>query len=189
QTHNAVINFVYELPFARSSKGVVGALLGGWQTNGIVSLRSGFPFTIGGGDLNTGGSDARPDRIADGRLPSDQRSRKRWFDTSAFRRVSCNIPGRPDLCHFGSAGRNIIEAPGQRNLDLSLYKNFKLREKTALQFRSEFFNAFNTPYFGQPNGISFLTIDSVQPDGPRDGEIRSLRAPMRIIQFGLKLRF
>jgi hypothetical protein len=44
-------------------------------------------------------------------------------------------------------------------------------------------------YFGQPNGISFQTVDSVTPDGPCDGEIRSLRSPMRIIQFGLKIRF
>jgi hypothetical protein len=163
-----VINFVYELPFAHSYKGVAGVLLGG-------------------GDLNTGGSDIRPDRVADGRLSSEQRSRKRWYDTSAFRHVSCNIPNRPDLCYFGNSGRNILNAPGQRNLDFALFKNFKAGEKAAVQFRSEFFDAFNTPYFGQPNGISFQTVDSVTPDGPRDGEIRGLRSPCA--SFSLDSRF
>ena len=45
----------------------------------------------------------------------------------------------------------------------------------------------NTPYFGAPNGISFQNINSLVPDGPRNGEIRSLRTPMRIVQFSLKL--
>ena len=70
-----------------------------------------------------------------------------------------------------------------------LYKNFQLRENTRLQFRSEFFNFTNTPYFGAPNGISFQSINSLVPDGPRNGEIRSLRTPMRIVQFTLKLSF
>ncbi len=50
-------------------------------------------------------------------------------------------------------------------------------------------NAFNTPYFGDPIGVSFLTTDSIVPDGARVGEIQSLRNPMRIIQLGLKLYF
>jgi hypothetical protein len=49
------------------------------------------------------------------------------------------------------------------------------------------FNATNTPYFGAPNGISFATPNSLVPDGPRMGEIRSLEAPMRTMQLGLKL--
>jgi hypothetical protein len=197
QKHNMVAHFVYELPFARNMRGVPAVLLKGWQTNGIVSLRSGFPFTVGagaapvsttGGDLNTGGGNLRPDRIADGRL-FDRASRELWFDPTAFRRVSCNIPGRLDLCHYGSAGRGIITAPGQRNLDFSIFKNFAIREGWKLQFRTEFFNATNTPYFGEPNGLSYVGIDSVVPDGPRIGEITRLRGPMRIIQFGLKLLF
>ena len=189
QTQAGVFHFVYEMPFGKSLHGVPAVFLRGWQTNGILTLRSGFPFTLTGGELNTGGTPIRPDRIADGRLSADERSRKRWFDTSAFRRVTCNIPGRSDLCHYGSAGKAILNSPGQRNLDFSLFKNFAIRENFRLQFRSEFFNALNTPYFGQPIGVTFQTIASITPDGPRDGEIRSLRSPMRIIQFGLKLLF
>ena len=53
----------------------------------------------------------------------------------------------------------------------------------------ESFNTFNTPPFGEPNNIGFATPNSVIPDAPRMGEIRSLRLPMRIVQFGMKLYF
>ena len=56
-----------------------------------------------------------------------------------------------------------------------------------MQFRAEAFNAFNTPQFGAPNGLSWVSSDSLVPDGPRVGEIRSLRQPMRIFQFGAKV--
>ena len=139
-----------------------------------------------GGDLNTDGN-VRPDRIADGEL--DNPTRALWFDPQAFRRVTCNIPGRQDLCRYGTAGYNILEGPGQRNFDFSLFKNFPFRERYSIQFRSEFVNAFNTPFFGDPNGIGFATTNSLVPDGTRMGEVRSLRNQMRVIQFALKFSF
>ena len=115
--------------------------------------RTGFPWTptVGFNDLNTGGdgTPVRPDRLQDGRL--DNGNRARWFDPFAFQRVTCNIPNRPDLCHYGSAGRNIMTSPGQQNLDFSLFKNFRVTERFKVQFRAEAFNITNTPYFGQPN--------------------------------------
>lgn len=190
-THAAVIHFVYELPFAANARGIAGVLFKGWQTNGILTLRSGLPFSplVPAADLNTGndGSPVRPDRLADGRL--DNGSRQLWFDPSAFQRVTCNNPARLDLCHFGNAGRNILVSPGQRSLDGSAFKNFTITERIRLQFRTELFNALNTPWFGQPNNLGFVNPASVTPDGPRVGEIRSLRSAMRIIQFGLKVNF
>jgi len=186
QTHNFVTHFVWELP-GKNLAGFTKHIIGGWQTNGILSIRSGFPFTVTqGGDLNTGGT-VRPDRIADGELENPTRAL--WYDPQAFRRVTCNIPGRQDLCRYGTAGYNIIETPGQRNFDFSVFKNFPFRERYSIQFRTEFVNAFNTPYFGDPNGIGFATTNSLIPDGTRMGEVRSLRNPMRVIQFALKFSF
>jgi hypothetical protein len=189
-THNAVLNFVYEMPFLNRFRGVPGVFLAGWQTNGIITLRTGFPFNVTGGNLNNGG-ESRPDRVADGRLGSAA-TRERWYDPTAFRRTDCNIPRRPDLCHYGSAGDGILTTPGARNFDLSLYKNWRLAplgEAARLQLRVESFNTFNTPQFGQPNGLGWASLDSVIPDSPRVAEIRSLRVPMRIIQFGAKVYF
>jgi len=189
-THNMVYNFVYEMPFLNRFKGVAGAFLAGWQTNGIITLRTGFPFTVFGGNLNTGGF-TLPDRIADGRL-NDSASRQRWFDPTAFRRTDCNIPNRRDLCHYGNAAVDAMVSPGGQNVDFSLYKNWKLPflgDAGRIQFRAEFFNLLNRPNFGQPNGIGFAGLDSIIPDAPRQGEIRGLRQPMRVIQFGAKLYF
>jgi hypothetical protein len=196
-THNAVINFVWEIPFGRKLHGAPGFLLKGWQTNGIVSLRTGFPFTPLGNpsDLNTGADGTgmsgatpiRPDRLQDGRL-SDP-TRQLWFNPQAFQRVTCNIPGRLDLCHYGNAGRNILVSPGQRNLDGSIFKNFAVTERVKTQFRAEMFNAFNTPYFGQPNASLFVSNTAITPDAPQAGQITSLRGSMGIIQFGLKVYF
>ena len=68
-----------------------------------------------------------------------------YFDTAAF---SINEPYT-----FGNAPRLMpnLRAPGMRNFDVSVFKNFTLREKLRVQFRSEFFNIFNTPQFGFPD--------------------------------------
>jgi hypothetical protein len=187
-THSAVINYVYEFPFLNRFKGFAGAFLRGWQTNGVITLRTGFPFGVSGGNLNTG-SNTRPDRIADGRISNP--TRQLWFDPTAFRRTDCNI-GRPDLCHYGNAGPNILVSQGAHTADLSVLKNWQipaLGESGRLQFRAEAFNAFNTPQFGQPNGIGFVSTASIVPDAPQQGEITTLRLPMRIIQLGVKLYF
>ena len=189
-THNAVANFVYDLPFFKGAGGFAKSAFGGWQASGIITLRTGFPFTPNGGTLNTG-SGSRPDRVADGRL-GDAATRKLWFDPTAFRRTECNIPSRPDLCHYGNAGNGILVTPGSQNLDMSIGKNWKipqLGEQGRLQFRGEAFNALNTPQFGLPNNLGWVGPDSIVPDAPRVGEIRSLRNSMRIFQVALKLYF
>jgi hypothetical protein len=186
QRHNMVANFVWELP-GRSLKGPVGFLIGGWQTNGILAIRSGFPFNVTqGGDINTGGT-VRPDQVRNPYL--DNPTRAQWYNPQAFSRVTCNTANRQDLCRFGTFGYNVMSGPGQRNLDFSLFKNFALREKFNIQFRVEALNATNTPFFGDPGGISFSNVNQLTPDGTRMGEVRSLRNPMRIMQFGLKLSF
>jgi len=189
-THNAVINYVWEIPIFGNANAFVRSVLGGWQTSGIVTLRTGFPFSLAGGNLNTNSS-TYPDRVADGRL-FDQATRELWYDPTAFRRTECNIANHPELCHYGNAATDVLITPGLHSFDLSLGKNWAFKalgERARLQFRAEAFNAFNTPQFGQPNALGFATNDSIIPDAPRVGEIRSLRQPMRIFQFGLKLYF
>jgi len=165
-------------------------VIGGWQTNGILSLRSGLPFRIAtnGNDLNTGNDSAiRPDLVGDPYLSNPDR--KLWYNGAAFQRVTCDVPSRLDLCHFGNFGYNVLDSPGQTTFDFGLFKNFAITERMKIQFRSEFFNAFNTPYFNAPGGLSFSSTNAIKPDGARVGEIRSTRQDMRVIQFGLKLSF
>ena len=188
QRHNFVGHFVWELP-GQNMSGALKHIVGGWQANGIVSLRSGFPLNITNptGDLNVSDSAIRPDLVGDPRLGNP--TRKLWYNPQAFQRVTCDLPDRQDLCHFGNFGYNVLDAPGQVNTDFGFFKNFPITESMKVQFRWELFNATNTPYFGAPGGISYSSRDQLTPDGSRNGEIRGTRTPMRIQQFALKFFF
>ncbi len=200
--HNMVMSYVYEIPGI--NKGAAKYFLGGWQANGIWTLRTGFPFTVTQDNvMNTFNSTARPDRIGSGKLANP--TVNQWFDTSAFVVLTCADNNLANRCHYGNSGNSILDGPGFKNMDFSLLKNIPVREGMRVQFRAEMFNAFNTPNFNVPNrnltaNAAFLPkIDpatgKLGPDpnqagrvqGP--GAITSLVSPMRVIQFGLKFQF
>lgn len=211
--HSAVINLLYELPTIPAFKDNFGKhIFGGWQMNSIIVLRSGLPFSVlQGNTINTLEGQIRPDRLSDGKLSNP--TVNKWYDPDAFRVVTCAQPGSTtttagqalntylaQFCHYGSAGQGILEGPGFKNVDYSLIKNTQLTEKFRVQFRAEIFNIFNTPQFAVPNNslnaaTAFLPTTAggafptqVTPSrGP--GSISSLVAPMRQMQFGLKLLF
>ena len=208
-----ILNFLYELPTLAAFKGNAGKhLFGGWQINSITQLRTGLPFTVTQNNtINTIEGHVRPDRLSDGKL--DTPAVNKWYDPDAFRVVTCAQPGAAattagqalntylaGFCHYGSAGQGILEGPGFKNVDFSLIKNTQLTEKLKLQFRAEIFNLLNTPQFGIPNtGLNGATAflpnaasgafptQVTASRGP--GSIASLAAPMRQMQFGLKLLF
>jgi hypothetical protein len=178
-----VLSFDYEIPFGGShgalNNRVTNAVLGGWHIGGIYTLASGFPFSAyqGSDPSNTGTQGIpRPDQLRDGNLPSGQRTPDRWFDINAF----SVLP--EDAYRFGNAPRNSLIGPGQNVFDWELRKEFKVTESQRIEFRTEFFNAFNHPNFAQPDNF----ID----DGPGSaGVITSLAIPQRQVQFGLKYNF
>jgi hypothetical protein len=182
QRHRWVTSFDYALPFGRSRRynienHVLDLIAGGWHVGGIFTMATGFPFSplIGFDPSNTGSQGLlRADRVGNGNLPYGQRSPNLWFDVNAF--------VAPANFTFGNAGRNILTGPGERILDGSIRKEFNLIKEQKLEFRAEFFNMLNHPYFAQP--------DNFVDDGPGAfGTITSLSIPMRQVQFGLKYRF
>ncbi len=211
--HSAVTSFLYELPTLPAFKDNFGKhIFGGWQMNGIVVLRSGLPFTVTQTNtINTIEGHVRPDRLASGKLNNP--TIDKWYDPDAFRVVTCQQPGSTatdagralntylaQFCHYGSAGQGILEGPGFKNVDYSLLKNTQITEKLKIQFRWEIFNLFNTPQFAVPaSGLNAATAflpstaggafptQVTASRGP--GSISSLVAPMRQMQFGLKLLF
>ncbi len=176
--HRLVVSHVYQLPFGRGQTYLSGmhpvldGAFGGWTVAGITTLSSGrrVNLTVRGNPSNTSGPD-RPNALHDWRLGGGQRGLDRWFDTTAF------VANDPFT--FGNAGRNLMEGPGEVNLDFAVYKEFRLIERARLQFRAEAFNLTNTPAFGVPNSqvgdANFGTIGGA--DRPRN------------LQFGLKLIF
>jgi hypothetical protein len=170
----------YALPVGKGQKylnrgGVADAVLGGWHLGGIITFRSGFPFSpvISYDPTNTGSQGLmRAQQIGSGHVANPNINM--WFNISDFQDPTCNC--------FGNAGKNILEGPGEKGADLSARKFFNINERTRLEFRAEFFNAFNHPVFSQPDN----NID----DGPgAAGVITSTVIPQRQIQFALKLNF
>ncbi|MCB9386054.1 MAG: TonB-dependent receptor [Bryobacterales bacterium] len=155
---------------------VLNNVIGGWKTNGIVTLQSGLPFTptLNSSVSNAGGS--RPDLLHDATL--DNPDRARWFDTSF--KTSGAAWGEPAQFTFGNAGRNILRGPGRVNVDFSLFKDIAISERFNLQYRAEMFNIFNTPQFGLPNSSI---------GNPNAGIITSMAGNPRQIQMGLRLSF
>lgn len=179
--HRFSLNGVWEIPYGRgrrfgaNSPSAVNFVLGGWQLSGILVLRTGNPLTIGvqGDLLNTGGGYTQvANRIKEANLSAGERTRARFFDTSAFT--------RPDLYQIGNAGRNTVIGPGSRNLDGSIMKSFRVTESKSFQFRAEFFNATNHPNWGTP-GTTLGTAAF--------GTITSNDNLPRVMQLGLKFLF
>ncbi len=152
QTHRLVTSFTYELPIGKgkavgaSWNGWMNAFFGQWQINGIASLNSGITqqFNVPANTSNSFGGGQRPD--SNGREAKlDSPGILQWFDTSAF-----TIPAQYT---FGNVGRihPSIRSDRVENIDFSVFKNFKIRERMAVQFRAEWFNFANHPIFGDPN--------------------------------------
>ncbi|MBM4246150.1 MAG: TonB-dependent receptor [Deltaproteobacteria bacterium] len=152
--HRAAINWLYELPFFRGTGGLTGALLGGWQVNGVTALQSGFPFSVStslsyaaGGDYNGDGvNNDRPNKPSFGTtLPNTSRAA---YINGLF--TAADFP-RPAV--LGDLPRNAYLGPGFASTDLSLFKDFRLPRRDAkIQFRVEAFNLFNRVNLQRPVG-------------------------------------
>ena len=165
--------FGYELPWGRDLRGAAGKLVQGWQINSIVQLQDGSPFTprFRGDPAIVGRRyEPRMDRVCDGNLPDGQQTLDRYYDTSCF---------VPVFGRFGDSGRNVIFSPGFKSVDLSLFKNTHFTETAYIQFRAEFFNAFNSSNYLGRQGRDF---------GRNFGRITT-EDDAREIQFGLRIVF
>ena len=182
-----IASYSYALPFGKGQKflpdagGAVDAILGGWQINGIASVYAGLPVNVSSG-INTlnGSGGQRADRIGDGKLSRSERTIERFFDVDAFA-----VPGQ---FLFGNGGRNILTGPRTIQSDFSLFKTFSFdsEERYRLQFRSEFFNIFNTPQFNDPaSAIGRSNAGTISSAGSKT----TFQRTSRQIQFALKFFF
>ncbi|HYJ90952.1 MAG TPA: TonB-dependent receptor, partial [Pyrinomonadaceae bacterium] len=209
---------VYEFPFGHGKKwftnGPASWLLGDWQTNFIFQARSGAPFNlIVTGDLanlrgnpNVGAPNnyLRPNLIADpfvagpvaanpdplcqktisqgGRAADQVHTIASWFNPCAF-----GIP----IGSFGSLGRNAFRGPAVYTMDMSLFKNIRIRENWKLQLRAEAFNIFNKQNWDTPaNGNLTLNTNSTSL-AAGVGKVSNLAqgTTPRQIQFGIRFVF
>ena len=165
--HNLRLTAIYQIPSVLGREGILGSILNGWRVSGILSLQSGYPFTVGVGSnisLSEGGGSGGSDRpnLLPGRNNGNITSgttagcpgvapgqelgtRELWFDPCAFTLQPAGF--------LGTAGRNILTLPGLANVDFSLVKDIpvkRLGEGGKFEVRIEAFNILNRANFGVP---------------------------------------
>jgi hypothetical protein len=183
-THNFVISYSYEFPFAKSAKGVSGKFLAGWTISGITRFTTGFPISLSEGDdaslCGCGGADI-PNYNGQSIHFLNPRTTRKYFDET----FKNNIPVSPFFPETGTdpnntiygvpgnSSRRFFHGPGINNWDLALHKGTHITEKANLEFRAEFFNVFNHAQFTSPSGNinagNFGQVTGVRP--PRIGQL------------------
>ncbi len=201
-------NFVWELPFGRGKRFMSGdnfaaRWLGDWQFNGIVTMQTGTPFNVtsGTGSVIDGNNPIYADCVPGANAHAGATTNHNLYTTTGFYLNPAAFT--PALSgHFGSCAPYQFYGPGIQMWDLSIFKEFKFSERFKLQFRTEFFNAFNHPNFGNPDGNIGSATVAGQPFSinPGFGKVSNTLAPIlgtdsggpgdpREIQFALKLYF
>jgi hypothetical protein len=181
--HTFVTGFTYQIPFGRgmtyggNMNRVLDTVVGGWQTNGILTLHTGQPYTLrANGCQGVFSQGCSPDLVTGmnaNAAPAGGRTPGEWFNIA-------NVVA-PGPLSEGTLGLQTNYAPPTRNLDFSVFKDFRFTERYILQFRAESFNLANTPQFSVP--------DNTLGDA-NFGKVTSTNAGSeRHIQFALRLQF
>jgi len=186
--HKFSIQGIYELPFgkgrrfASSSNAIANGFIGGWNLSGQWLVQSGFIMNFPhAGPLQSGSakwSDAQREQVARnaGRDYWDV-SYDKWFDTSLFPKqaqaafTSKNFPTRfPD-----------VRAQGANSVELSIYKQFMFKERVRWQIRADAYNAFNHPWFGQPQSVAVTNARFGYLNADMNNETRIISLVMKIL--------
>ena len=185
-THNVKINWLWDVPAAGVRNPALKLALNGWQISGVASFISGAPQTVSLNtttvlDISGSPTDGPRIQVLDSPvLPNSDRSFYRNFRTDVF-----GIPARGTL---GNAGRWLLRGPGMNNWDVAVFKNFPVYERVRLQFRSEFYNAFNHAQFTAWDTAARFNPATGQQANARLGQATAA-APARTIQFSLRANF
>jgi len=151
--HRFVGNYIYELPGFRKQEGIVGRMLGGWQTTGIVTAQTGTPYAI----LNS----LNPLGILPGQVATVNLSQRASYNSSGALNTG-SAPGLANPMFIADAnlsgilpnlGANTERVGNTVNFNMALVKDFRVfRESNHLQFQWEVANVFNHRNFNQVPG-------------------------------------
>jgi len=185
RTHNARIDWTWDIPTPKMSHKVASYVVKDWQLSGITSFVSGAPLGVGYAlvtpiDITgTASQGARIDVTGNPVIPKSDRTFSRNFNPDVFR-----LPARGT---FGNSATTQIRGPGINNWDISLIKTFPLFERARIQFRAEAYNAFNHTQFAGLDTTARFDAQGNQVNRAL-GEFLSSRAP-RIMQLALRFYF
>ena len=177
RTNNFELWGLFALPFGPGqrwvSSGVGGAILGGWQISPIISNMTGVPFTVsaGSGPLNANGSGQTADlvgkyKILHGKPPrtgvtcTQGDPKCAYFDPTAF---AAPLITSAANAHYGNTNRNEFRGPGYFNMNLSVRRDFKVKERVTITIRADAFSLTNTPHFGNPGATCPASATTAGP--------------------------
>jgi len=177
RTHSLVLSGVWKIDYLRNAPSVVSMLARDWTVSAIATFQTGTPLTIGAGsDRNFDGlTNDRADLVGNPELNHGRPIEELiegWFNVAAF--------AVPAVGTDGNSGRNIIDGPGIRNVDLGIFRDIPLKGRSMFQFRLEATNVFNIVNLTNP-GTSLSALATF-------GKIRAAR-DMRRIQLGARFSF
>ena len=186
--HRLVVNYFYAPSLGGGQRwwnsGLLAHVFGGWRLGGILSFRTGIPFSPRV-SVRTPGylfSATRPNLLPGRSNNPVQGDPEQYFDTSVY---SVPPPGT-----LGNVGRNTLIAPSVFNMDISLQKEFSLDTKRRFQFRAEFFNLPNHTNFNRNQGASTIIFRGASGRlNPTAGRIESTATTARQVQFALRFSF
>jgi hypothetical protein len=197
--HRFVFSYVYQMPSPKRFNGLVNKLLDGWSVAGVTTIQSGLPLSFFGTNSNNAfGITSDRAQLALGCTAADlvtsgsvQSRLNGYFNRLCFNGLTATggapiwpvIEAGSTATNFGNSGPGIAFGPGQNNSDFAVIKRTPvgwLGESGNVEFRTEFFNAFNHPQFNNPN---------TNVSNPTFGRITGTSVNPRIIQFGLKVNF
>ena len=188
QRHRFVAAGGWKLPIGKggmvlNSDSVASRLIGGWQLNAIVTLQTGNPFNVTAADNSqTGGSHAAYANCLSDPFVGASKDRSQVANPkSPLRFINFNAFSQPGVGAFGTCRPRAYYGPGRENVDLSVFKQFRLGDVRQIELRFEAFNAFNHANFGTPNA-------SVANQG-NFGQITSVINDARQIQMAGKFYF
>jgi hypothetical protein len=179
------LNFVWAVPGAPWKNVMSRYALRDWTVSGIATISSGAPTAIGYSFVNpvditgTASQGARVSQTGDANLPKGEKTFSRNFRTEVF------VP--PAAGTIGNSARTSVRLPGFANWDLTAAKGFAIREVARLQFRAEFYNAFNHTQFSGFDTAARFDAQGRQVNA-RFGEMTAARAS-RLIQLALRVTF
>ena len=200
------------MPWQKSQAGRLDRLVGGWQIVGLTTYESGTPYTVvNGQDADgVGGNNDRPNLNPSGK-PGTRAVPNAQSPTGFINPDNNNAPINPAEARYigivanngntrrptGNLGRNTERGPGLKNWDMNFIKNTRINERFAVEFRSEFFNIFNTPMYGKVSASPFsppqnsqtiaASVFTSQPGRFMNATV--IDGGGRVIRFQLRLRF
>ncbi len=190
--HRLIPNYTHQFPSPKNLSSARGRILGGWGVAGVTTFQSGHKllviFSPNGQNVfgqtadraSLSGACAKGRYLTPGSVTSNLGA---YINARCFTKPARFGADDPNALGFGNSGAGIYDGPGQNNFDLSLAKKLPFRwprENSSLEFRSEFFNAFNHPQFCDPD-VDFTS--------PTFGQMFCTSVAARIIQLALKLSF